>query len=695
MKKFYKILLIATILIICLIVVFYFISIPFSNNIIDRYHANQSTVIKDRNDQIIKIIQNDQEYTAIYLDNIPENFKDLLLQKEDKYFYYHPGINPGSSLRAVFNYFKNQSLASSTLTQQLTKVLLGQERERNLKNKIIESFHALALESHYSKNEIFKMYLNSVYFGNQIQGLKTAGKYYFNKTPEELENPEIFQLLATISNPSGNNPFITTNKSTAIELAKLQNIEIELEEFSLETIAQKKQDFNQYIKNDNYFEISSFNLDCFKECNLSIDHGLSQKLREIMYQSLLEIENQNTTNGSIVVIKVPENEILSIIGSPNPQEDVFGYQINMALKPRPIGSTIKPYIYLKGFENNLRPYTLVNDREYKYIIHDGYAFYPKNYDYQYRGIVNLHYALSNSLNVPTVKVLEYVGIENFNNFLTQELELIPVQPIENYQLGIALGGLEMDLLSLSYYFTVFANNGYLKPLKLYNQTFDFKTTTGFLQNKQISQPQYIQLVNKILTDRITGIEQFGIKSNLNLLKDNYAVKTGTSREYHDSWTIGYTPDFLIGVWVGNAQDLPMDQISGSVGAGKIWNQAMNLLYNSEYNNDTEFDFDLLEEYQDRGNLIYGFKNDKFIEYKNLLLEKQLILMPHNNDAFLFEDNTQIPLKASQECQWYINDQFLTNSNQTVWQPQEPGSYTIKCQAQENTEEITLYLNQEE
>ncbi|MCK4891864.1 MAG: hypothetical protein KAS78_04305, partial [Candidatus Pacebacteria bacterium] len=352
------------------------------------------------------------------------------------------------------------------------------------------------------------------------------------------------------------------------------------------------------------------------------------------------MNEKDATNGSIVVIKLPENEILSVIGSPDPKIPSYGYQINMAKKTRPIGSAVKPFIYLKGFEKGLRPYTIVEDKEYKYIIGTGFAFYPKNYDYEYRGKVSLHYSLTNSLNVPTVKVLEYAGLDDFYNFLLEDLEFDPVQDIENYQLGIALGGLEMDLLSLSYYFTIFPSEGILTPLKIYNNKkesesfedsesdFTYQTNTNFSQNKRIADEEYIQLINKVLSDRKTGIEQFGMNSNLNLFQDNYAVKTGTSRDFCDSWTIGYTPDFLVGVWVGNSDNTPMDGISGQSGAGRIWNEAMNLLINSEYNKKTPFEFDLIKEFYKDENIEYGLFEDNYEENKTLLQDDSLILNPH-------------------------------------------------------------------
>ena len=186
---------------------------------------------------------------------------------------------------------------------------------------------------------------------------------------------------------------------------------------------------------------------------------LTEKIRSLGQNIIDELQDKNVRNASVMVLQLPQNEILAEIGSLNPLSQSEGQQINMALKPRPIGSTIKPFIYLKAFEKNLRPYTLVDDREYKYMTATGFPLYPKNFDWEYHGEVTLHYALSNSLNVPAVKVLEYVGPENFFQSLVKDFNFRPIQPYSSYQLGIALGALEMSLYDLAGYFTIFPNNG--------------------------------------------------------------------------------------------------------------------------------------------------------------------------------------------------------------------------------------------
>jgi penicillin-binding protein 1C len=644
------------------------------------YQKQKSTVIRDRNGEIIVVLPNQKGYRNQPVQEIPKRFKELLIKKEDRYFYYHLGFNPFSIFQeGISRLGFGSRKGSSTITQQLVKILLGKEKERNFKNKILELFSAISLEIFKSKEEILRMYVNSIYFGNQVQGIKEASQFYFGVSPEFLTDGQILQLLATISSPTENNPLKSANKEIAKDLA--QRLKLDSSHLVFEDLNQVKKNFENYSENEIAFELKPF-LSKLNSNQLTIDKELTKKLREIVRRNIEELKFKNAKHAALIVIKLPENEILALIGSPNPSSLESGYQINMLEKPRPVGSTIKPFIYLKAFEKGLRPYTLVEDREYKYITALGFPLYPKNFDWKYRGEVNLHYALSNSLNVPAVKVLEYVGLENFYQFLEKDLGFKPVQDFRNYQLGIALGVLEMNLIDLAKYFTIFPNQGILKDLKI-----DF---TQKQSEKIISRPEYIELVNKILSDRKTGIEQFGLKSDLNLFQENYALKTGTSRDFKDSWIIGFTPDFLVGVWVGNTENEPTDAISGQLGAGKIWSETMELLFNSLYNKKTPFDFSLVKEYNYKGNVEFGLEGDNFEVALFALKDNSLILTPHDGDRFLLEGG-QIILKAKESVDWFLNGKLSSTGKENVFVPQKEGIYQIMAVKGDVKEKVKIFV----
>ena len=669
------------------ILVFLAVSYYLQEQLVTNYEKLRSSIIIDRNDQQVFVKPNDKGYLTKYLSQIPPQFKKLLIKKEDKFFYYHFGANPWSIFQKSLSYLGiGQRTASSTITQQLAKILLGNENERTLKNKIIEFFYTLSLEAYKSKEEILIMYANSVYFGNQVQGLEEASKLYFGISPDFLTEGQILQLLSTIHSPAENNPANFRNENAAISLAK--NLNLDSLNLSITPLAIVKDSMRNYAHYDNsFFEAKYLIPDLDIDNQLTIDKELTKKIRGIVEQNIEDFKTKKAQNGAAIVIKLPDNEILAMVGSPNPFSLEHGYQINMLTRPRSIGSTIKPFLYLKAFEKGARPYTLVEDREYKYMTALGFPLYPKNFDYKYHGQTSLHYALSNSLNVPAVKVLEYLGLDYFTNFLEKDLEFKPVQNMANYQLGIALGGLEMSLLDLSKYFTIFPNNGILKPLKILKE--------GDSQSgKKIIDDGYVQLINKVLSDRKTGIDQFGFKSDLNLFQNNYALKTGTSKDYKDSWIVGYTPDFLVGVWVGNHDNSSMDEISGQIGAGKIWADIMNLLLNSNYNKETPFDFSKVREFYKNDGIEYGLAGDDYEKSLSALKESNLILDPHQGDNFLFEENSKIILKSSEDVKWFANEVFLGKGKQIVYIPQTPGSIKIKAFADSGDQEVVeIWINQ--
>lgn len=641
--------------------------------LINLYENQASLIIRDRNGEIIALKPNTKGYFNLPLENVPEKIANLLVKKEDRFFYYHFGINPLSIAQSAGGYLGiGQRKASSTISQQLVKVLLGNELKRDLGNKIKETFYTLSLEAFHTKKEIMRMYANSIYFGNGSQGILEASRLYFKTDPEMLTDGQIFQLLAAISSPTENNPANEKNQ--------------ELAEAILENMKENSR------LNDAYFELNLLLDKDAGSCQVSLDQSLTSKIREAVKRNVENLADKDVKNAAAVVIGLPENEILALVGSPDPGSLDSGYQINMLFEPRPIGSTIKPFIYLKAFEKGLRPYTLVEDKEYKYITALGFPLYPKNFDYQYHGLVNLHYALSNSLNVPAVKVLEYVGLNDFYNFLENDLGIKPLQPWDSYQLGIALGSLDLSLFDLARYFTIFPQNGLLKEIRLGKDGDCQKTSFG--TEKEIAKLGYIQLVNKILSDRKTSIDQFGLKSELNLFQQNYALKTGTSRDFKDSWVVGYTPDFLVGVWVGNANASPTKGVSGQQGAGLIFSEVMELLLNSSYNKKTAFELDLVKEFKNEKGVDYGLEGDDFQKTLNLLIGKDesLMLLPHDNDIFLLEADTKISLRGKEILDWFVNGEFLGQGVSQIFIPKSSGSYQIKAVSESGQiQELTILV----
>jgi penicillin-binding protein 1C len=648
------------------------------------YQENQSYAVTDRNGKVLFIQKNIKGNYSQYIDPIPQQFKNLLIKKEDKYFYWHFGFNPWAILQALEDKLGlAQRKGSSTLTQQLAKILLSKENERNLGNKALESFYALALEIFNTKKEILEMYANSAYFGNQLQGLKSASLGYFKVDPNNLTEAQTVQLLATINSPTNYNPASELNIGRSNLLAEWLN----LKDKDFSPSKECWQNLQKYFfSNQPILELASYVKDTKGNIHLNIDGDLSEKTREIVFKNMEMLKTKKAKNAAVVILSLPENQILTLIGSPDPSSFSDGYQINMAEKPRQIGSTIKPFIYLLGFEKGMRPYTLIDDREYKYPTTDGLSIYPKNFDLKYYGLMTTHYALSNSINVAAVKTLDFVGVGEFSKFLTDDLEYSPPQPIDQYKIGIALGAMEMSLLDLAHYFTIFPNEGVLKNIELISEN---NQEAG----KTVASKEYIELINKILSDRKTGIDQFGSVSDLNLPANNYALKTGTSHDFTDSWIMGYTPDFLVGVWVGNADNSATEGVSGQIGAGRIWNEVMQLMINSNYNKNTEFNFEDLKEYQTAEGIDFGLNGDNFEEARDMIqnLDQDLILNPHQGDIFVFEPDSEIVLKSKTNSDWKINGSYLGSGEKFIFAPQKEGIYQITAISESKTQTVTIQI----
>lgn len=681
-----------------LFLVWIFISHSLTSKLDTAYKSQESRIITDTKGRIITISPNSKGVYDQFISNPDFEFTKFLLKREDKYFYYHFGLNPISTIRGIYySIFTNESRGTSTITQQLVKILLGHEADRSLKNKLQELIYAQGLEFTKTKSQILTMYLNTASFGADTAGIKEASEYYFNSKPELLNHAQITRLLAALPAPVSRAIGSKDNEESSNQVTK--NLSL-AESSTEEALITPRSERGKYRQSPTVFELKSFAQECSNSCSLTIDDEVSRKIRDILSRSLESDSLATAKNGAIVVIDLKKNELVALIGSPDPSSLSDGSQLNMTLAPRAVGSTAKPFIYLEAFKKGARPYTRVIDREYKYQVAGSFDFFPKNYDGQFRGEVSLHEALSNSLNIPSVKTLEFVGLDEFYKFSQNELKLKTLQNIEDYELGIALGALEVDPLTWSYLFTSFPHGGKIEPVKVIKNGFKstplLKTPMAETPNstgRAISGEAYVELINKILSDRDRSVDQFGAASSLNLPFKNYALKTGTSRDYHDSWTMGYTPDFLVGVWIGNHDNTAMKQVTGAVGAGRVWHEVMELMYTTEYNKNTPFNFKDIKEFNGDDGIEFGLNGDDYEQRKQIMKEDTLILSPHNLDHILLEPKTTIPLEASSPVQWFVNNESLSSESKTTFKPKAKGTYKITAQTPDGKKaEVTIFLD---
>lgn len=639
-----------------------------------RYQDELSVSMYDQHGKLLKVFPNKRDNYVIETHTLPESFVTLLIEKEDKLFGVHPGIDSISTLRAILSFLtEGHAGGASTIPQQLAKNILGNESERTLINKVVESIYAISLTFWKSNDEILYMYANTVSLGNQVQGFETASFAYYGKKLDETTTFEQIGLLATLSNPTLRNPWAKEHEEYAHALyERLGNDEPYVLPLTNDTFT---------FTSNAAIELAQSGVHCDTSCTTTIDEAVTETARSILARYIDRERERGARNGAIIIIDARKHSLLALVGSPNPLSVTDGAQINMALEPRPIGSTVKPFIYLKGFEDGLRPYTLVEDREYKYPIATGFSLYPKNYDGVYHGEITLHEALSNSFNVPSVKVLEYIGLRDFYTFLREQLGFTPIQDFDAYQYGIALGGLEMDLLSLTQLFTLFPNEGTLYPLSAVKNMPTQGALTPQVQNDGIrhtSDPKYVELVHDIISDRLSGVEQFGLKSTLNLTFPEYGVKTGTSRDFHDSWVVGYTKDFVVGVWIGNSENTPLEQVSGQSGAGSVWHDVMEYLFSTPYHTGAPFEKKYSTKVSIDDGRAWALFDDVINEHQALLEDDFIITSPQDDDVFEYTNNTHIPLRAAEVVTWRVNGTTLGVGTEVTFTPSRVGTFEIEA-----------------
>ena len=616
--------------------------------------------------------------------------RELVIRSEDRFFYYHLGVNPVSTLRSIFEYvFSDGHAGGSTITQQLAKNLLHHENERTITNKLEEIVYAVALELHTSKQDILTMYLDTAYFGDRMEGVEQASLHYFRKSASQLEDGDIVQLLVLLSSPS-------LDPESAQSTLRMKRLASHIGVTGVTTFHPLPKSVREAKKAPTMFEIGRL-ADCTNSCALTVDGELTEKIRDVVSQNLSSPKFASVGSAAVAVIKLGKgseaNRLLALVGTPNPYGAGEGNQINMALLPRPIGSTWKPFIYSEAITKGVRPYTLIDDSEYRYEIGTGFAFYPKNYDGIYRGPVTVNYALSNSLNVPAVRALGFDGVDAFGEFMQHDLGFIPRQSFDTYQLSIALGGLEMNPLLLAEYFTVFPRSGVLAPLSVRTseRSADVPMLTPFEGTKRIFTPTTTALMNRMLSDRLMGVEQFGLESNLNLPFQDYAVKTGTTYDYHDSWTVGYTSDAVVVVWIGNSDNKAMDQLSGARGAGKIWHDVMSLLYARGDIHPQSFTAGGIVTVTTPEGESFGLQEDDIARARLIMSHSGVVLEPHDQDVLLYQRGMSVPLRSRVPLAWSVDGKLLGEGEELFWNPIRSGEYLLTAKAA-GGKVVTLHIH---
>jgi 1A family penicillin-binding protein len=554
-----------------------------------------STQIMDRNGEILYDVYANQNRTPVALADIPLFLRQATIAIEDKNFYKHQGFDPFGMARGFLRIFTSgRAQGGSTLTQQLVKnVLLTSDY--SIVRKIKEFVLAVEIERKYTKDEILQMYLNEVPYGGTSWGVGAASKTYFGKDIKDLDLIESAILAGMPQSPSTYSPYSSRPKAyvgrTTAVLRRMREDgyitkdqeeaavgQLDSVEFQPRGAGFKAPHFVQYVEKilEERYGQASVEQGGLKVVT-TLDLELQEKAQEIVSEEIAKVEKQHITNGASVVINPETGEILSMVGSKNFEAEDYDGQVNVTTSLRQPGSSFKPFTYITAFKEGYTPATLIMDVPTTFPGGIGQPDYnPVNYDGKYRGPIQLRYALGNSINVPAVKTLALVGIKDVLTTAT-DMGLTSLPPtaetLKRVGLSLTLGGGEVRLLDMTDAYSAFVNKGYrVEPvaiLKVTDVNGKVLEDNQPQKGKRVLSEEQAFLINSILSDNNSRIEVFGANSLLNI--PNVMVKTGTTNDKRDNWTIGGNINAMVGVWVGNNDNSPMLNVaSGVSGASPIW-----------------------------------------------------------------------------------------------------------------------------
>jgi penicillin-binding protein 1C len=603
-------------------------ALPSVEDLKGRAAQFETTRILDRDGHLLYEILDPQagRRTYIPLERISPYMVAAIVATEDSQYYSHPGFDLLALSRALVQNLTAGDIQSgaSTITQQVARGLLftpEEAAERSALRKMREILLAAEITRRYTKDEILELYLNQVYFGNLAYGVEAASETYFGTTADQLTLTQASFLAGLIQAPSVYDVF--TNREATLErqrqvlgLMVLTSTEqgciyvsnsttpvcVSPEAAGAAAAALTGYEFQPAVVNivfphwvnyvrgelERLYDPQTIYRSGFTVIT-TIDPELQTLAQDIVRTQVDSLADRHATDGALVAIDPSSGEILAMVGSADFYNEAIAGQVNMAVAPRQPGSSFKPLTYTAAFEKGWTPGTLIWDVASEFPPSGNPTdprppYEPENYDGRFHGPVTVRSALANSYNIPAVKTLSFVGI--YDDPATPEEEGlvsfsermgITTLTREDYGLALTLGGGDVSLLELTGAYAIFANGGVRVPPVAISRIVTFSGETVFEYSppvgEQVIRPEFAYLITSILADNDARTPAFGATSQLRL-PFTAAVKTGTTNDFRDNWTLGYTPDVAIGVWIGNADYTPMQDISGVAGAAPIWNQIM-------------------------------------------------------------------------------------------------------------------------
>lgn len=559
------------------------------------------TITDNQNQELMFLSESSDRQENVALSNIPFSVVSSMLTAEDKRFITHHGIDWIALSRAMYDNIQAGQIVSgaSTISQQVARNLLGTDRSRTVTNKIADIGFALLLEKTFSKDQILTYYLNHIFYGNHSYGIAAAAQTYFDVSLEKLDWNQATLLAAIPQNASNLNPYTnqagvrTRQLSIAKQLiesnvlneAEYQDIlshppqltpaaqVIQAPHFSYFVLTQLEETYGKNFWHDHTVKVTTtLNRDWYRQSRL------------LLQVELDKIKDKNVHNAAVLAIENGSGNILSYVGNTDYFDQEHSGAVDMVQAQRQPGSALKPFIYLGTvIFSGLGTGSIFYDVPTNFLTAQNTPYTPLNYDLDYHGPVTMREALANSYNIPAVKALEKIGLTQARQILKQAGIRSIKEDNDHYGLSLALGSAEVSLYDLTNSYRTLANQGsYSPPNSIIEVTIDGKVTS-WPKAAAIDQPNWHDgsiLITDILQDKAARLAEFG-ENNVLEFPFPVAAKTGTSRNFNDNWTVGFTPQVTIGVWVGNSDGQAMQQVSGISGAGPIFHQVMDVINNHQ------------------------------------------------------------------------------------------------------------------
>lgn len=560
---------------------------------------NIGLVFYDRNGQEFYHTGEARDTTLIPMSEIPDNLKQATIAIEDKDFYNHGGFSASSIGRAVLSNVTSgdiNGVGGSTITQQLVKNALLTQKKSFIR-KFQELVLAIEINRRYSKDQILQLYLTSTYYGSGAYGVNDAAQTYFNKSAKDLDVAQAAMIAGLPQAPSAYSPIDGDPELAKQRQAQVLKVMLKqgyIDQATYDQASVEKLTYNsssslsstsaphfvEYVRSQLAKEYSEDEMtrSGFR-IYTTLDTTLQNTAQSVMAKRIATLGKAGANNGALVAIDPATGQMLAMVGSANYTDESAKGMYNWATEPRQPGSSTKPFMYLASFEDGYTPATILHDQPTNFGGYSPHNATGKNY-----GDVTVRTALSNSLNIPAVAMLQKIGTDDFIDTLKNfGASSISDDAVKNCGLSVVLGCAELPLTDVTHAYATLADQGEYHDMMTYTKILDKSgnqiypkqslfSSSNSDSGKQIVNSGYTYLISDILNDNSARSMLFGSNSPLKLSRQA-AVKTGTTDQSRDAWAIGYTPQIVVGVWVGNSANTPMT-LAGATGAAPIWHDVM-------------------------------------------------------------------------------------------------------------------------